>query len=190
MAVLVFFLEEPSAKAMLEGVMPRLGLPNGLEIRYVVFEGKQDMHKRLLLRLQHWQLPDSYFIVMRDQDSGDCQQIKGELLSLCQHSGQKDVLVRIACHELESFYLGDLAAVEIGLGLTGLAHQQQKKKFRAPDQLGNPVEELGRLTKMRYQKIDGSRRIGQCLHLDGRNKSHSFNVLIEGARRLTSVGIN
>lgn len=34
----VFFLEEASAKAMLEGVLPRL-LPN-VTARYVVFEGR------------------------------------------------------------------------------------------------------------------------------------------------------
>lgn len=184
MAVLVFCLEEPSAKAMLEGLLPRLGLPPDLDIRYVVFEGKQDMHRRLLLRLKYWQLPDTYFLVMRDQDGGDCREVKAELLRICRNSGQENVLVRIACHELESFYLGDLAAVEAGLGLSGLARQQGTRKFRAPDDLGNPVEELGRLTAKSYQKIDGSRRIGRCLHLDGRNRSKSFNALIDGIRRL------
>lgn len=54
MTELVFFLEEPSAKAMLEGVVPRL-LDDSVTVRYVVFEGKQDLEKRLPRRLRAWQ---------------------------------------------------------------------------------------------------------------------------------------
>jgi hypothetical protein len=38
MSVLVFFLEEPSAKAMLKGLLPRI-LPTEWLVRYVVFAG-------------------------------------------------------------------------------------------------------------------------------------------------------
>ena len=41
---LVCFLEEPSAKEMLEGVLPRL-LPADVKFTYIVFEGKQDLKK-------------------------------------------------------------------------------------------------------------------------------------------------
>lgn len=41
MTVLVFLLEEPSAKIMLEGVLPRV-LPPEVDVHYIVFEGKQD----------------------------------------------------------------------------------------------------------------------------------------------------
>lgn len=44
MTILVFCLEEPSARAMLEEVVPRL-FPD-IQCRYIVFEGKQDLHKR------------------------------------------------------------------------------------------------------------------------------------------------
>jgi hypothetical protein len=59
-------------------------------------------------------LPDSFFVVLRDQDSGDCLEIKERLMALCGRAGKEDALVRIACRELESFYLGDLKAVERG----------------------------------------------------------------------------
>ena len=42
---------------------------------------------------------------------------------------------------------------------------------------------LVRITLKRYQKVAGSRAISRHLDLDN-NKSHSFNVLIEGIRRL------
>lgn len=75
MKTLVFFLEEPSAKAMLEGVLPKV-LPADITTRYIVFEGKQDLEKRLPGKLRGWKLPDTTFVVMRDQDSGDCVVIK------------------------------------------------------------------------------------------------------------------
>jgi hypothetical protein len=166
-----------------QSVLPRL-LPDGIRVEYIVFEGKQDMHRQLVRRLRYWQQPDSRFVVMRDQDNGDCRAIRQQLLALCINAGRADALVRVACHELESFYLGDLAAVEKGLALSGLARQQEKRKFRNPDALANAAEELTRLTRQQYQKVDGSRRIGPRLRLDGCNKSCSFNVLAEGVIRI------
>ena len=134
---IVFFLEEPSAKEMLQGLLPRL-LPRGVAVRYVTFQGKQDLEKNLEKRLKGWREPDSAFVIMRDQDSGDCRVIKEGLVKLCRQAGKEDALVRVACRELESFYLGDLAAVEKGLDVGGIGRQQQKRKFRSPDQLGSP----------------------------------------------------
>ncbi len=104
MRTFVFFLEEPSAREMLDGILPRI-LPDGIFIRYVVFQGKQDLEKNLKLKLRAWKLPDCSFIVMRDQDSGNCKEIKTKLANICKDTGKTEVLIRIACHELESFYL-------------------------------------------------------------------------------------
>lgn len=182
MKTMVFFLEEPSAREMLEGLLPRV-LPEEFEKRYIIFKGKQDLERHLEKRLRGWRLPDSAFVVIRDQDSGDCHVIKAKLLDLCQKAGRNGVLVRVACRELESFYLGDLEAVEKGLGLSGLAGRQNGRKFRSPDALGSPSEELFRLTEKVYQKVSGSRSIAPHLKLDG-NRSHSFNVLVSGIRKL------
>lgn len=185
MTQLVFFLEEPSAKEMLQAVLPRL-LPQGVEAQFIVFEGKQSMEKRLPLRLRAWQVPGARFIVLRDQDSADCHAVKRGLAKLCAGAGHAGALVRIACHELESFYLGDLAAVGIALGQPGIVRQQDNHKYRQPDALGNAAEELRKLTALRYQKLAGSRAIAPHLRLDGSNRSRSFNVLIEGIRRMAA----
>jgi hypothetical protein len=74
--------------------------------------------------------------------------------------------------------------VEAGLGLRGLARQQEKRKFRAPDNLANAAEELEKLTKRNYQKLSGSRRIGPHLKLDATNTSRSFAALIDGIQRV------
>lgn len=181
MKELVFCLEEPSAKAMLEGLLPKL-LPEQIPVRYMVFEGKQDLEKRLMPRMRHYRNQKARFIVMRDQDSGDCKKIKKGLSQLCAQAGRTDAMVRIACHELESFYLADLAAVEKGLGISKLASQQNNRKFRAPDNLGAPSLELQTLTHGQYQKISGSRAIG--VHLDPDNdRSISFRALVSAIRR-------
>ncbi len=185
---IVFLLEEPSAREMLKGVLPRL-LPEDVLPDYKIFEGKQDLEKNLTRVLKAWRIPDTIaFVVLRDQDSADCRNVKRNLQKRCDQAMRKDIviLIRIACRALESFYLGDLQAVEKGLALSGVARRQSKSKFRNPDKLGNPFQELCRLTTYRYQKVSGSRSIGPNLDISGHNHSHSFNVLIEGIRKISS----
>ena len=105
------------------------------------------------------------------------------LAALCQQAGRGDALVRVACHELESFYLGDLAAVERGLDIRGLAAKQGQIKFRAPDRVASPSEELYKLTNGKYQKVAGSRAIGRYLDLEN-NCSRSFTVLLSGIKKM------
>ena len=178
----VFFLEGPSEKEMLLGLLPRL-LPPDVYVRYLIFNGKQDLEKNLIRRLRGWLSPDSVFIILRDQDACDCLEVKGKLKELSRQANKKNILIRIACHELETFYLGDLAAVEKGLGVKGLTKKQSNKKYRTPDQLGSPAQELTTLTDGTYQKLSGSRAIGPHLSLT-ENKSHSFKVLLSGIRKL------
>jgi hypothetical protein len=182
MNTLVFLLEEPSAREMLQGFLPKL-IPPGVDIRYVVFEGKNDMGEQLVGKLRGWRKPDTAFVILRDKDSGDCLEVKKELVTRCQQGAKPETLVRIACHEIESWYLGDLAAVEAGLGVRGLAAQQTKAKYRNPDHLGNAKQELIRLTGGVYQEIGGSRVIGKHLRTDG-NRSHSFVAFVVGLRRI------
>lgn len=92
-------------------------------------------------------------------------------------------MVRIACRELESWYFGDLAAVERALKVKNLAAQSHKAKYRIPDRIGNPSSELRSLTQGVYQKVGGSRVIGKELDLEN-NASRSFQELIKGIRRL------
>lgn len=186
MITLVCFLEEPSAKEMLQGLFPRL-LPANVTPFIIPFEGKQDLEKQLVRKMRGWQTPNSVFLVMRDQDSSDCQKVKAKLTGLCAEAGKTDAMVRIACRELESFYFGDLAAVEAGLGLRGLLQNKNKAKYRDPDAIGNPSEELQKLTGNVYQKVSGSRAISPHLNLE-KNTSRSFNVLVAGIRRLVTNG--
>jgi hypothetical protein len=181
---LVFFLEEPSARALLEGLLPTL-LPTSIDVRFVVFEGKQDLEKNLVRKLNGWLAPDSRFIVLRDQDGADCRVVKQKLTSLVGSSG-REALVRVACRELESWVLGDMLALSDEFDEPKLRSNSTKAKFREPDDLGNPVQELQRLIPS-YQKIDGARRMGKRLDPET-NASTSFRVFCEGVRRLAYEG--
>jgi hypothetical protein len=112
----VFFLEEEFAKALLEQIFPLL-IPAGSHVhpRFIVFEGKQDLEKQLPKKLRGYLNPRARFIVMRDQDQTDCRRTKRSLKTLCARAGRPETTVRIACRELEAFYIGDLQAVESGL---------------------------------------------------------------------------
>ena len=184
MRELVFLLEEPSARAMLETLLPRFLSPD-VVVRLIPFEGKQDLEKHLVRRVRGYQSRHARFIIVRDQDSyADCRKLKQVLIGLCQTTGKREAcLIRIACTELESFYLADLTAVERALRLTNLAVQQGTRKFRDPDRLGSPSRELRILTKNRYEKVAGSREIGKHLDLDNQ-RSPSFRNLIAGIRRM------
>lgn len=184
MKELVFLLEEPSARAMLESQRPRL-LGKEVPFRLIPFEGKQDLEKHIARKIRGYRNREARFMVLRDQDSHpDCGKLKQRLLDLCREAGREyECLVRIACTELETFYLADLQAVEQALGLTGVASHQESRKFRNPDRLGSPSRELKVLTRNAYEKVAGSRAMGLHLRLDN-ERSPSFRNLIAGIRRM------
>jgi hypothetical protein len=187
MTTIVFFLEEPSAQDALEGLLPRI-LPEGIQTEFLVFEGKQDLEKRMVRRMRGWLRPNSLFVVLRDQDSGDCRTIKGELVGKCREGGQPEALVRIACRTLESWFLGDWEAVAMAFGSPRLKSLSQKAMYRKPDALGNPVSELRKYLST-YQKRDGARRIGPLLDIE-RNLSRSFQVFVSGVQRLSETAVS
>jgi hypothetical protein len=178
---IVFLLEELSARVLIEGIWPRLAGTHGVSPRYIVFEGKQDLERQLERKLRGYLNPSARFIVMRDQDASDCRMVKDELLTRCYGLRVDWIRVRIACRELETFYLGDLRAVELGLGLSGLGKRQNEARFRDPDELRSPARELERLTRDQYQKIAGTRCIAPHLDLES-NRSRSFHQLLGAIR--------
>src|SRR5690606_26829114 len=102
MRELVVLTEEPSARDLLTGLLPRL-LPVDWSFRCYPYEGKQDLEKRGLLLLRAWQNPNALFVVLRDQDSGDCRLVKARLAErFVDERRGRPILLRVACRELES----------------------------------------------------------------------------------------
>ena len=184
---LICFLEERSAKEMLRHLLPRL-IGESIDTKYICFSGKGDLKKRLDAKINGYNSCEdrTLFLVMCDQDNEDCRALKDELLAKISEAGRRISLVRVVCRELESFYLGDLQAVEKGLDKKGIAKKQNSSKYRNPDEIRDAYEDLDKLTAGKYQKISGSRAIAQHLDIDN-NRSHSFKVLCEGIKNLFST---
>jgi hypothetical protein len=181
---MVFFLEEPSAQDLLQGLLPNI-LPDrasSIEHHFLVFQGKQDLEKNLVRRMSRWVRPNSKFVVLRDQDSGDCITIKRRLQEKCREAGHPTAVVRIACRELEAFFVGDWQAIALAFDKESLQTHANKAKYRNPDLLGSPSMEIKRLIPQ-YQKRDGARRIGPHL-TTSRNKSNSFQALVRSLQQL------
>lgn len=181
MKELVFLLEEESMKALLDVLLPQI-LPTHIRFLCIPHQGKQDLEKSIPRKLRAWQAPNTFFVIVRDKDRADCLEVKKHLVTLCEQAGRGDSLVRIACHELESWFLGDLAAVEKAFGIKNLADQQQKRKYKEPDKLANAPEELEKLVKG-YRKISGAKAIAVYMDIH-QNYSHSFNCFIKGVNGL------
>lgn len=183
MSQVVFLLEEPSMKLLLEGLLPRL-FP-GLDFKLLPHEGKSDLEKSIPRKLRAWNDPSAQFVVVRDNDGGDCAQLKERLRQLCQQGGRPGTLIRIACQELEAWYLGEPEALAEAYGLPKLAKLAEKAKYRAPDTLLKPSVELKRLVP-EFQKLAGARLLGARL-AEERNRSPSFQCFVAGLRTLTGT---
>ena len=177
MSRLVFLLEEYSMKVFLESFLPRVF--RGLDFICITHEGKSDLERSIPRKLQAWREPGARFIVLRDNDGGDCGALKRHLISLC--CARPDTTVRIACQELEAWYLGDPEALSAAFDDANLAGLARQARFREPDRVQRPSQELQRLVPS-FQKVAAARRIAAVMD-PNRNRSESFRALIDAVRR-------
>ncbi|MBS0506516.1 MAG: DUF4276 family protein [Proteobacteria bacterium] len=183
---IVFLLEEPSMRVLLDTWLPRLfpGWVAGEHFLCIPHEGKSDLDRSIPRKLAAWGISQDRFVIVRDNDSADCVGVKARLQALCQHSARPHTLIRLVCQELESWYLGDLAAVAAAFGQPKADTPAQRKRFADPDAWQKPSVEVRRLVPA-FQKISGARVMAQ--HLDPqRNHSHSLGVFVSGLCRLAS----
>lgn len=176
----VFLLEEHSMKVLLDGLLPRL-CP-GLRFLCVPHEGKQDLEKSIPRKLRAWREPGVRFCVIRDNDCADCQTLKARLVELCEQGDRDDVLVRIACQELEAWYFGAPDALAEAFGRESLRSIAAKARYRDPDAIAKPSVALGELVP-EFQKVSGARSLAEVLSRE--NGSPSFQALMAGLDRLS-----
>jgi len=172
----VFLLEEYSMKVLLDGLLPRL-FPD-LPFLCIPHEGKQDLEKSVPRKLRAWREPAVRFIVIRDNDGGDCQALKMRITKLCHEGGRDDALVRIACQELEAWYLGEPDAMAEAFGDDELRLIGNRAGYRVPDDVQQPSAEIAKLVP-NFQKVTGARKMALKLSRN-RNKSRSFQLLMKG----------
>ena len=176
----MFLLEEPSMRTLLEGLLPRL-FPC-LVFQCVTHRGKQDLEKSVPRKLRRWREPGVRFVVLRDNDGGDCRDLKRRLSDLCRQGGRADSLVRIACQELEAWYLGEPDALAEAYGQDNLRGIGRRRRFSDPDAVVKPSAAVSDLVP-RFQKTDGARRMAEHLSRE-RNRSASFQALMQGIENI------
>lgn len=177
---LVFLLEEPSMKELLDIILPQILKNTNIEFITIKHQGKSDLKKSIQNKLRSWNEPNVKFIIVQDKDSCDCIILKDELKTLCQNANRPDTLIRIACTELESWYFGDIEAIANAYN-KDLSRLMGKAKYRNPDNLSNAKQELQKLIP-HHQQISGARLIGEHLNIEN-NHSYSFNVFVSGVRK-------
>jgi len=190
---LEFLVEEPSAEAALQNLVPKL-ISEDVSFNIHVFQGKQDLLKNLPKRLRGYRpwLPDDWYIVILiDKDQEECVELKQKLEEIaCNEefitrtnagpNGKFTVINRIAIEELEAWFLGDVAALRIAYPKVP-RYLGTKSKFRNPDAILHTSEALGGVLKRAgyyrggMPKTEVARRIS--MHMEPcRNISKSFQV--------------
>jgi hypothetical protein len=198
-----FLLEEPSAKAGLEKLLPEL-LPADSTVRFRVFEGWQDLLGNLKPTLRGYRQrifqegdTDLRVVVLLDGD-GICARRKGDLEAKAAEAGLLTkatagpgqvfhVLNRVAVQELEAWWLGDRDAIMA-------AYPEVKQKhfkglYRDPDHPLKPSDVLWEVLKQGRLFLAGKRKTQWATdisqHLEpGRNTSTSFRYFCEGLAAL------
>lgn len=171
-------------KAFLENLIPRV-MPEGytLNVNYFIrpHSGKSDLQKALPKKIRafaHFPNPVKV-LVIHDQDANDCIILKQKLLGLC-NGATVPVLVRIACKELENWYLGDLDSVQKVYPESKAATKKNKAKYKNPDKL-NGAEEMAMLSA-NFTKTHAARELGSIIATEG-NNSVSFGHFLSGLRQ-------
>lgn len=180
---LMILTEEPSMKAALEHILPKLGIELA-NVRIIAHEGKSDLERSMPIKLRAWRDPNARFLILRDNDRGDCIALKQRLAGIVQKAGRSDrSLVRIVCQELEAWFLGVPAALQAA----GYLRPGQRPVFcnRDPDEITHPAHEMEKL-RPGYGKVTGANDIAP--HLDPSNSaSASFRNTIAAIRRLIAA---
>ena len=186
MSRIVFLLEERSMQVLLDGLLRRL-FPD-LPFQCVPHKGKRDLELSIPRKLRAWREPGVRFAVILDNDGGDCVRLKAKLKQLCNQSGRGDTLIRIACQELEAWYLGEPAALADAFDKPALQNLGRQARFRDPDALKRPAVEIERLIP-EFKKRSAARDMARHLTRE-RNRSGSFRALMEGIEAMRQALVN
>lgn len=180
---LYVFTEEASMKETLKVILPKLGLSNG-QFHVIEFKGVGNLERSLERQLRAISDPDARFLVLRDNDRGNCTNHKAKLSQMVRNAGRTEqTKIRIVCQMLESWFIADIAALIASKHL----HREVPRRLVTcdPDLLDNPKRDLSRL-RDGYGEISGAKAIAPQLDLANR-RSASFRHTIQAIRDLTAA---
>ncbi|MDP1561846.1 MAG: DUF4276 family protein [Pirellulaceae bacterium] len=146
--MIVFLTEEESMKAALETLISRTWPAAIAGVNWIVlsFQGKSDLEKNIVPKMKSWRYGAPHFVILRDQDGSDCEAVKAALCQKAEQGG-RPFTVRVVCNELESWFLGELDAVELAYPKSNASSLKAAAKLRVPDSLTNACQELEKLVQ-------------------------------------------
>ncbi|HHB93366.1 MAG TPA: DUF4276 family protein [Thioploca sp.] len=185
---MIFFLvEDYSTRNFLEGILPRLGLTqDSFTIKH--HRGKEDLIFNLNKVIPSLSKQAQQIIVILDKDRQDCVKLKNKLQEkmvncACEYK------IRIACYELEAWFLGDMNAISKCSPRFKADYFRGKEKYRDIDNFsGKPSTEIATIVpdwKQNYMsKPKFAKTIAPFMSLESRNspqanRSHSFHVFLD-----------
>jgi len=188
---LEILVEEPSAEAFLNEVLPRM-LGDRASFLIHTHQGKNDLLRKLYRRLRAyagWMAENTRIVVLIDRDDADCEILKqqmeeaataaGLLTRSASCRGRWRVANRLAIEELEAWFFGEWSAVQRAYPRVSSKVPAQAL-YRDSDRInGGTWEAFERLLKGGgyfmggLRKMEAARAIGR--HFDpGRASSPSF----------------
>lgn len=195
---LEIFVEEPSAGAALRALVPKIRPDLDFDVHE--FQGCHDLLSKLPARFRayaSWLPEDARLIVLIDRDRNDCRALKQKILDMAREaklrtttrgSQPRQVLVRIAIEELESWFFGDTEALRSAFPRLPKT-LDKRASFRDPDAIPNVWEQLEKVLqdagyfRTGLPKIKCAREV--AAHMDpAANRSRSFQVFRDGLRAL------
>ena len=137
-------------------------------------------------------IPGSRIIITRDQDSANCLKLKAELDEIAKANCFCPYKIRIVCQELESWFLGDLDAIENAFQRFRSDNYRGKAELRNVDAINQPSEYLLKILPefsgaRHLPKLEVAEKVSQNMKID-RNRSTSFRHFIQSIRELTASG--
>ncbi len=188
------FTEEPSLKIVLDNIIPKI-IPEQTHFKVYPHQGKQDLEKALKTTLPSIsKMPGAKIIITRDQDNDDCHVLKSNLNDIVHNTIGCEYKIRIICKELESWFLGDLVAVENAFTRFKSGQHINRSELRTVDNISNPSDFLKKIipeysNSDTLPKLETAQKIAKHLNLNN-NKSESFNQMVKAIKDLTNIKIN
>jgi hypothetical protein len=147
--MIVFLTEEESMKVTLDKIISRFwpDKVSGVDWITLAFQGKSDLEKNIARKMNSWKYGTPHFLILRDRDGSDCMLLK-ERLSEIAAEGSHPFTVRVVCNELESWFLGELDAIEAVCPSSRASGLKGAAKFRVPDDIVNASQEIERLVNI------------------------------------------
>ncbi len=185
--MIVFLVEDLSMRKFLEGILLRLGFePHYFRIKH--HQGKEDLIRNLDKVVKKESKEANFLFVLVDQDKRNCYEFKKEIKEKMQ-SCACNYKIRIACYELEAWFLGDMDAIKQCSQKFKPDFFRNKEKYRYIDNIVKPSIEIETIvpdwkqTFLRKDKF--AAEIAKHISLESKiNKSHSFNIFLEAIKSI------